>query len=201
MGNAFPRNVNGFPCLDPNNPQLIGLNPIPMADNDPYRATYGYSVVGYNSIATNPTDVFTITGSATKTVRIRQIQISGFAASATSAPLNIIRRSTLNTGGTSTTPTAGQRDTADDPATATMRFYSVNPAALGTTSGTIDGGRLGLVAASGVSQIDRMNFQYGWLNEKAPVLRGATDSLCLNFGGQPWPSGGTLDIAIWWTEE
>lgn len=172
-----------------------------MADGDPYRAAYGFSLVGYSSIAALPTDVMTIAGSASKTIRVRQIQISGFASSAGSVPLNIIRRSSANTGGSFTAPTPGKRDTLDDNATATLQFYSVNPAALGTSAGVIDGGRLGLVAASGVSQIDRMNFQYGWLNEKAPVLRGNTDILALNFGGLAWPAGGTLDIAIWWTEE
>jgi len=198
MPNASPRNVNGQPCLDPNN-QL--LNPIPMADNDPYRAAYGFSVVGYSTIAASPTDVFTIAGSASKTIRVRQILVSGFATSATSVALNIIRRSAANTGGTSVAQTAGKRDVNDDNATASLLLYSANPSGLGTSAGIIDGGRLGLVAASGVSQIDRINFQYGWLNEKAPVLRGATDLLALNFGGAGWPAGGTLDIAIWWTEE
>lgn len=198
MANASTTNLGGLPHLDPRNGVLA---PIPMADNDPYRAAYGYSVVGYSTIAANPTDVFTINGSASKVIRIRQIQISGYATSASSTQLNIIRRSTANTGGTATNPTPGKRDTNDDTATATLSFYSVNPTGLGTSAGTIDGGRLGLVAATGASQIDRMNFQYGWLNEKAPVLRGATDILALNFGGVAMAAGAVLDIAIWWTEE
>lgn len=198
MSNASTANFNGFACLSPNN-GLLG--PIPLADNDPYRAAYGYSVVGYSTIAANPTDVFTIAGNAGKTIRVRQIQISGYATAASSTQLNIIRRSTANTGGTSSNPTPGKRDINDDAATATLTFYSANPSGLGTSAGTIDGGRLGLVASTGASQVDRMNFQYGWLNEKAPVLRGASDILALNFGGVALASGAVLDIAIWWTEE
>jgi hypothetical protein len=180
-------------------PNDVSRGLIPMADNDPARAAYGFSVYGMTPVAT-ATDVLTLGGSSTKTIRIRQIVISGVATGAGNIPIVIHRRTTANSGGTSTTPTPGQRDGNDDAATAVVRQYSANAASLGTSIAAIDGGRLG-VAATGNASIDRFVAQYGWLNEKSPVLRSATDFLAINLNGATLPSGLVLDIGIWWTEE
>lgn len=201
MTNATRSIWNLYGIIQPNASDFPAGSLIPAADNDPVRGAYGFSRVGYTTIAANPTDVFTIQGSASKTIRIRQLQVSGYATAAGSCGLNIIRRSSANSGGTSTVQTAGQRDTADDAPTATLLLYSANPTSLGTSLGVIDGSRMGLVASSGASQVDRLNFQYSWLNEKAPTLRGVNDFIALNFGGNALPAGTVLDIAAWWTEE
>lgn len=172
---------------------------VPLADNDPIRGAYGYSVFGMTPAAT-ATDVLTISGSATKTIRIRQVVISGIASSAGNIPIVIHRRTTDNTGGTSTTPTPAQRDGSDDTATAVVRQYSANPSALGTSLGPIDGGRLAIPTATS-GQLDRFVAQYSWLNEKAPTLRSATDFFAINLNGATLPTGLALDIGIWWTEE
>ena len=40
-----------------------------------------------------------------------------------------------------------------------------------------------------------------WLNDKAPLVRAATESLCVSLNGQSMPAGGAIDIALTWTEE
>ena len=39
------------------------------------------------------------------------------------------------------------------------------------------------------------------MNDKAPILRGVNDVLCLNLNGAPWPVGGQLDINVVLTED
>lgn len=185
-----------YAALAPNDPTR-GL--IPMADNDPARAAYGFSVIGFTPAAT-PTDVFTIGGAAGKIIRIRQVIVSGVATTAGIVPISIHRRTTANTGGTSTTPTPAQRDGIDDAATATLRQYSANASALGTSLGPIDGGRLATPTATS-GQLDRFVSQYSWLNEKGPVLRSATDFFAINLNGATLPTGLVLDVNVWWTEE
>jgi len=185
-----------YAALQPND-AARGL--IPLADNDPARAAYGYSVFGMTPAAT-ATDVLTLSGSATKIVRVRQVVISGIATSAGNIPIAIHRRTAANTGGTSTTPTPAQRDSTDDAATAVLRQYSANPTGLGTSLGPIDGGRLAIPTATS-GALDRFVAQYSWLNEKGPVLRSATDFFAINLNGATLPTGLALDIGIWWTEE
>jgi hypothetical protein len=168
-----------------------------IADNDPLRAGYGAFVAGFTPAAT-PTDFMQITGSATKIVRIRLITITGTATAASNVIIYFARRSTLSTG-TTTNLTAVPRDRTDDAATAVVQTFSANPT-LGTSIGNVDGCRLNIAPAANGS-IDRAVMQYSWYNDKAIVLRGANDALCLNLNGAAWPAGGALDINVVWSEE
>lgn len=67
------------------------------------KATYAAAIVGLASVAA-ATDLFTITGSASKTVRITRVSISGLATSASAIAVPLIKRSAANTGGTATSP-------------------------------------------------------------------------------------------------
>ena len=196
MSNAFPRNVNGFPCLDPNNQSL---NPIPMADNDPVRGAYSLFIAGFVPVA-NTTDFLEIQGSSTKTIKIRQIILSGTATAASNILPFILRRSTTATGSTPTTQALAKRDPGNDAATAVIRTFQGSNPTTGTLVSTVDGGRLNIAPAAN-GGIDRCVFQFSWLNEQPLTLRGTSDFLCLNLAGAAWPAGGALDIAIALTEE
>jgi hypothetical protein len=174
---------------------------IPVADNEPSRATYSFFVSAVAPAAT-PTDLLTITGAAGFRIRVRQFIISGTATAASNVIVNLVRRSAANTGGTATNPTLVSRDALLDNngAQATVALYSANPSGLGTAVGTIDGGRLNLAPAANGS-IDRLLIQHGWLNDKATTLNTATDILALNLGGLAWPAGGLLDIACTFSVE
>lgn len=194
------RSVNGRLGLhEPNSLTTERAPFIEHTDNEPMRATYGVFITNFVPAAT-PTDVLQIYGSATKVIRVKSILIAGTATAASNIIANLIRRSTANSGGTSTVPVGVPRDTTNDTATAALRLYTVNPTALGTAVGTIDGGRLNLAPPANGS-IDRLLFQYAWQMDQAFVLRGATQGLCLNLGGATWPAGGAMDISIAWTEE
>ena len=143
--------------------------------------TYKYSAIGVVPAAT-ATDLLTITGSASKTVRVMKIAVSGQnTAGASQRGVQIIRRSTADTTGTSTAPVPVSRDTTNTAATATLALYTVNPGALGTAVGTLDTCRLLLNAVATVPDI--CTFTYGVNNDQATVLRGTLDILAINFLG------------------
>ena len=172
---------------------------IPLADNDPQRATYVYFVPSFVPGAT-PTDILQIQGSASKVVKIRQILFSGIATAASNILPTLVRRSAANTGGTSAVQALAKRDPNDAAATAVLTTWSANPTGLGAAVATLDGGRVNLAPAAN-GGIDRLLLQYAWLNEKAITLRGTSDFICINLGGAAWPAGGALDIQIVVTEE
>ena len=172
---------------------------VPLSDNDPLRASFGLFLPGVTPAAT-PTDLLTIQGSATTNVRLRQLVVTGTATSATNIIINLIRRSAANTGGTFVAKTMVQRDINDNAQTAVVNLYSANPTGLGTAVGTMDGCRLNLAPAA-TGSIDRMMFQWSWLNDKAPLLKGVNDFIALNLGGAAWPAGGALDIGLVLSED
>lgn len=187
-------NVNGQMFVDTNDGTGGRAQ---ISDNDPLRATYAAFIPSFAPAAT-PTDIMQLTGSASKTIRLRLITVTGTATAASNIILNLVRRSTLSTGAGST-PTVVTRDSADDAPSATLQTFSANPT-LGTSAGIFDGGRLNIAPAANGS-IDRLIFQYSWYNDKAPVLRTANDAICLNLGGAAWPSGGVLDVSFVWSED
>ena len=169
---------------------------IAAADNEPERNTYGAGVLGF-TLAATPSDILTIQGSATKVIRIKSIIINGNSASLAAYPMSLIRRSTVHTGGTSTVLAAGLHDTTDPAATAVVRYFTANPT-VGTLVSTLHVGR---VIAASASNLDRLAFQYSWQNDKAVVLRGASEFLAVNMGGTVLAGSTTMDVDMLWTEE
>lgn len=171
---------------------------IPVADNDPLRPTFATFVFGYTPYA-NPTDVLMIQGSPSRIVRIREISVTGTATTASNIGILTVRRSTPNTGGSPTVVPLYPRDQNDAAATSTVSLFGSAPA-LGTLIGGTDGGRLN-IAPPANGGIDRLPLQYSWFNDKAPILRGVNDCLCINLAGIAWPAGGQLDFNIVVTED
>jgi hypothetical protein len=143
------------------------------------------------------TDAIVIQGSATKTVRIRRIMLSGVATAA-GIKVSFIRRSTGDTGGTSSGVTPTLADTNDPVATAQVSTYTANPATLGTASG---GGvlnfPLGVNPITSGSQ-DRMIMAYGDYGAKSLTLRGVSDFLAINLNATTVT---TIYGDIEWTED
>lgn len=169
-----------------------------LVSSDGNKATYRYASLG-NTPAATPTDVLTITGSVTKTVRIKRIAVSGLATTAGQMPVTLIRRSAANTGGTSTAPTPIKHDTNDAAGTAALALYSANPTTLGTTVGNLGAKRLFLNVST--AQEDQVVWDFSTRQDKALVLRGTSDILAINLGGATVPTGGVLDFEIEYEED
>jgi hypothetical protein len=165
--------------------------------------TYAASV---NALApaSAATDFLTITGSATKTVRVRSVVCSGTSTSAGSLEVSIVKRSALDTGGTSTTLTPVSRSTSDPAATAVVTAYTANPSALGTSLGIVDTGLLGTIAPASVSAAPPgVAFLYNYAptdRRKPPTLVGATQLLAINANAGTFTTGAALACTVTWTE-
>lgn len=163
------------------------------------KATYAaaFDSSGYAS----PTDIFSIVGSSSKTIRITRIGISGTATTATSIDVALIKRSTADTGGTPTSQTAVSYDRLDGAASATVVSYGSAPT-LGTTVGEVRDAQLTLPPAASTSPaLTYLNWDFGTRSGKEITLRGAADMLSFNITSGATPAGMRLSIDIEWTEE
>src|SRR6185295_897807 len=160
--------------------------------------SYAAAVVGLVAAAT-PTDVFTIYGSGTKTVRIIRVEVSATENTAAIRDVVLIKRSTANTGGTSTSPTRVTYDSSNAAATATVLAYTANPT-LGTGVGNIRTAKIDVPATNLVGSTDRIMWTFGDRPSQAVVLRGTSEGLAVNLNSVT-SANNSFDISIEWTEE
>lgn len=161
-----------------------------------------YSAFSTFQPATSPTDVFTLTGSATKTIKITSILIAGTNTGNTNALYILLKRSTANSGGTSSTLTAVPHDSNSAAATATARSYTANPT-LGTLVGNFYGGLIFLPALASTNVAHDVEHIFGVTNEQPIVLRGTSEVFSINFNGVNLGalSATNFEISVRWTEE
>lgn len=158
-----------------------------------------YSAASTLPLAASATDVFTLTGSASKTIRITLIRLSGLATTAITVPVQLIKRASVNTGGTISTNTAVPHDSTNATATATCVSYTANPATLGTTVGALRADKVNFgLTASDTSPI--IVWDFGIRPSQALVLRGATEVIAISMATIT-VTGGSLSVDIEWTEE
>jgi len=150
-----------------------------------------------------PQDVFTITGSATKNIHILQIAISTTQTTPGYNVWFLAKRSTANSGGTSSSIAPIAANSNKNSATATVRQYTANPTA-GSLFGNIWGGWVpspdrapasGAGAAFGDIVVNFEDILGG------PVtLIDETEVLSWNFNGAALPTG--LSVLAWvkWVE-
>lgn len=172
--------------------------------NIPYKVrTYSVGSTGLVPVA-SATDVFTITGSGTTTVRIKEISISGTQTTASRRAILLIKRSTANSGGTSSTLTIAPLDSDSAAATAVVRTYTANPT-LGTSVGTLraEMGTFPVATpnnAQGATTLNKVTWTFGQDDSEVPTLRGTSQVLSLNLNAVSW-TGGSLSVYVQWTEE
>ena len=184
-GNLYPASADG-------NDLAVSINGT--------RSTFHYVAQDITPVAT-ATDVLVLTGSASKVIRVTKVSLVGTATAASIYDHYVIKRTAANTGGTSTAKTAAQSDSADSAQTATLSLYTANPASLGTGI-AVEANKTYLSASAtpGAAALPIV-YTFGTRNDKAIVLRGTSESLAINFGGQAVPSGASLYLNIEWTED
>lgn len=149
-----------------------------------YSAAFSPSASG-TAVAVTTTDFWCIAGSGSKTVFITLVTLTGqTSAAAITARLNLVIRSTLDSGGTPTTITAVPHDSANAAATATVTSFAANPASLGTLVATLKG-YVQVIQSSATSQPGGPFYSiaetWGAIRGAQPLtLRGATQAACLN---------------------
>ena len=163
---------------------------------DGLKATYSATIPSL-VVAALPTDIFTLTGSATKTIRVTRISATGTQTTAAQVALIVLKRSTANTLGTSTAVTAVPYNSTNAAATATVLAYTVSPT-VGTLVGNLRARKVFVGTAAGTS--DEYLSDFGIRNNQAIVVRGINEVLAINLAGAA-VAGGNFTLSIEWTEE
>ncbi len=179
-----------------------------------YLAKTSYSSAFFGLVpGASATDVLCIAASASKTVRVQRIVIGG-TGTAVSLPIQVVRRATLDTGGTAGTTTANpgvttqiaSRDTSiatNASASASLVSYTAVPTITDSAPVYLDSGILGVVATSVGTPTPLTVFDWSRDIEnliQVPTLtKGSTQQICVNFGAVSTTS--SLNGQITWTEE
>ena len=172
------------------------------------KQTYSAAFIGL-APAASATDVICLAGSATKTIKLREIRLSGSAGTLVTLPITLVRRAAVNTGGTAASTTANpannisKRDTQNGTASAVPIAYTANPTITDSSPTYLDSASLTLPVTSAGTVTVPLNFNYGMNNvglTQAPTLRGAAEQVCLNFNAVS-VSSGVLNGVLTWTEE
>jgi len=188
-----------------------GGNNIPIMSLDSTRVTYRASA-SFTPQATAAVNLFYVTGSATKTVRIQRILLGGASTALSIAPIIALQRtSALGAGGTLVTPTIALLDrgasAVNAAATAVVTHTTTTLKAAGTAvCGPISIQRLftdTVTTPSVASRAGTMLFpEYGAPIGMSIVLRGATDFLEVqNINAGNLATGTVLEYMVEWSED
>ena len=159
--------------------------------------TYTASAANITAAAT-ATDIFTITGSATKTISIKKIAINGLQTTGGQISVIMLKRSTANTVGTFTAQTAVPNDSANIAASGTVLAYTANPT-VGTLTGNIHSDRVFLPGAATAADAQGLFYAFGDIGQQAIVLRGVNQVFAINLAGATI-TGGSINANIEWQE-
>lgn len=168
--------------------------------------TYTAGFIGLAPPA-SATDTICIAGSATKTIAVTRIQLSGSAGTLVSVPITLVRRVTAATGGTAASTTANpanniaKHDTNNATATAVPISYTAVPTITDSSPTYLQSQSLTFPVTSAGTSIAPLDWKYGniAIGEQPLFLRGAAAQLCLNFNTVSISSG-VLNGSITWYE-
>lgn len=194
-------------------PAVAQINVVPqpgLTTNYLPRQTYSAVFIGL-APAASTTDLFCISGSATKKITLQSIKISGSAGTTLSLPVTILRRASLDTGGTPASTTAnpantiGKRDLANGAATALLVSYTANPTIVDASPTYIASDQLAVslttMATVGIPVIfDWAKDTENFLQAPAIALGSTAVQICANLNATSLASG-LLTGTITWIEE
>ncbi len=172
------------------------------------KATYRAVSIGLVPVA-SATDIFCIAGSATKTVKVTGFTIRGTAGTLVSVPVAIVKRASVDTGGTAAGTIANPANTitkADSTigaATATLIAYTANPTITDSSPTYLAAGYVTLPTVAAGTNVPVTDFTFGANLPQFTqqlVLRGAAEQTCVNLQAATISSG-VVNITIGWTEE
>jgi hypothetical protein len=196
-GQNFVRLIGGDQTL---NRPASASNPVPVtATNDlSNTSTYGASTPVFTPAAT-PTDVVTLIGSASKTIKVLKVSLSNVQTATGSNKWTLIKYTTPSTGGTTTAMSAAKMDSTSAAASASCVRYTANPAGIGTGTAFYNAYILAPATAS-AAQTDYVLYDASTRGQPL-TLRGTSETMSLNFAGAAVPAGYSMTVNVIWTEE
>ncbi len=175
---------------------------VSAAPVDGTKATYSAAVTAQAPTAAATTDIFMLIGSATKTVKVTSLRISGqIATTAIYVEYQLFKRSTADTGGTATTLTAVPLDSANAAATAVASTFASTGPTVGTPVGQIAAVRVSLPITGTVSVNQPIVLIGPGGPSQVVTLRGVAQCLCINCNTKTFGTAPLFDIDLTWTEE
>jgi hypothetical protein len=188
--------VNGVTVSTNNGAADTGTQRIVIAQE----LTYSAGTTAATATAAGTGVFFSICGSASKTIRIQRLSISGtIATGAKNGDVVLKRTSTATSGGTATTLTAAPFDSNNASATAVAKFYTVLATA-GTMAMVVDSGEMYLPLTGTGTSATPLWFRWRDTDSEAPTLRGTTQCLEANFGTTT-TNAPSLLVSVAWTEK
>lgn len=163
------------------------------------KATYSVAAVDFAPISSATAPSFSITGSATKTVKVTRIGVSATAATGGVSTINLRRFSALS-GGTSASQSANiaKHVSGSAAATAVVNTWSV-AATTATSAGILRSLRFEFPTPAVTVQPILYEWFFGDKNGQAITLSGTSEFLGLCFNGIATTP--TAEIYIEWSEE
>jgi hypothetical protein len=163
-----------------------------------YTLTTGALAAGFTAGATANQDIFRISGSATKTIYIKKIRISATANATQGNNLAIIKRSAVNTGGTSVASTLIPLDSNSVASTASALHYTAAPTS-GTAVGPVRATKF-LIPTTTSLYNPEVVFEFNENAGNLLVLNGTAQGLGIILNTAPG-AGNNFLINIEWDEE
>ena len=152
-------------------------------------------------VATNATHITYFPGSASKTIRLRRMQLTYIGAAALdNLIVSLQKLSSTNAGGTSTAYTVGSMDSGNAAVTGAPVYYTANATALGTSAGIILERYLYAPVVATASNFEPIIYEFGY-GVQCPVLRGTAQALAITLGSSNGTNTGNATVSLWWTEE
>jgi hypothetical protein len=181
-----------------------GVEDVVRSNSEGFRHTYSMGLrMPTASMVPAATDMIVMRGITGKVMRITRVQVSGDVSTATSIDLFLMKRWTPNVGGTSAV-VPGNIVPYDpvNTATASAVFYTYtsNPTSLGT-GGIVRTDEYPMSPDVNGYPAQPLIWDFGTRNSEMPMLRSASDTLTLNFGGNSAPAGLVLYMDVEWTED
>jgi hypothetical protein len=171
------------------------------------KSTYGAGTALANSgvvvAAASAAPFACITGSASKTVILQRIYVSGATLTAVQYLAYLVSKyNSAASGGTAQAMTAVPYDSTSAAASASVTAYTAAPTA-GSLVGVLSAKRTLAQAttAAAVGIPDVIEFDFRTTGETSGIyLRGTSQQVCVHFGAAP-ASAVTLSVRVEWTEQ
>jgi hypothetical protein len=153
---------------------------LPFPPSSPMMPTYSCGSV-FTSIATANTDVWELFGSANRVLYIHKFRFTLNKAAAGYVSVQLIKRSTANTGGAVTAQTVAPHDSQYPASIGVPNVVSTVRGALGTSVGTLRIENVFAILVGTSAIVDAPNeWVFGEHGFAPIVLRGATQGICFN---------------------
>lgn len=168
----------GGPLAAPGNlntPAVQGSGPMAVS-SDGAKPTYRAAGTGLTLYSTAAAVLVEIQGSATKTIRVKRINLWAQAGTKFFTELQLLRSTTISGTGTPVAANLGQHDINDAVATAVVNSYAA-AATFGTGHLLIGACNLSVQAPAATNAMFANGWDFSRSQDKAMILRGTTDVL------------------------